>query len=702
MLKAFHISDYSFGLDNNSPATMLDPKNVADAKNFNLTNKKGLSKRGGCVRFYATTAGSGKDVEGIFEYKSPQGTNYNLIAIDTKIRAYFTTTTGAIATLTFNENDPNPDTIVDSNDGFLTAGFQIGDTIIVSGSTSNDGTYTIATVIAGTITLDAGDDLTYEAAGGTDTITCTGWHDIKSSLTTALNYSFVTHLGSCYSANGTNANFRIFNKSSAAIGSIASYNVGIPVPAAAPTVALGTGTLSGDYYYKYCYYRKASSGKGYTQVGNPSDVSSLVQPTGSNGVDVTLVASIDTNVTHIWLYRTLSGGSVYYKQGEHANASATVTDDTTDNGLSTLLLEDNNAPPKAKFLVLHKDRMFYLNCPDEADGEYLAVWSKSGQPEAVPDDNFQYFDRGDGEAITGGAAMGDRFNALKRNKISVILGDLDASSQLHTIEMGVGCIGSWGILPFEEKFVFLSEEGWKAFDGQHVYALSQNVNAWAAEGYITENENANYSAIYYPEKSHFQFLINHSSLTPIVAVGHFLIPLLLVGKGIGEEEVGAVVAWTYHQYDSHTLTALGTYTDSDGITRPIAGDDGGFIYKLDYGTADVDSGGDSHNIECIFQTDWLHLGTGRAIHKVCRKGYLDYVASEATNLTFNVEKNFDDTDDTQIITGTGGVGSAISKDFNLTGTGRYFRYTVTQDDDVGLDINGLSIYFRPLRWGMRG
>jgi len=66
--------------------------------------------------------------------------------------------------------DSNPDTITDTGNGFVTAGFVNGDKIVVSGSASNDGTYTIATVVAGTITLDAGDSLTAEGTGATVTI----------------------------------------------------------------------------------------------------------------------------------------------------------------------------------------------------------------------------------------------------------------------------------------------------------------------------------------------------------------------------------------------------------------------------------------------------------------------------------------------------------------------------------------------------
>lgn len=55
-------------------------------------------------------------------------------------------------------------TITDSGSGFVTAGFKAGQTLIVEGSTSNDGQYTILSVVAGTITLIVADALSAEAA----------------------------------------------------------------------------------------------------------------------------------------------------------------------------------------------------------------------------------------------------------------------------------------------------------------------------------------------------------------------------------------------------------------------------------------------------------------------------------------------------------------------------------------------------------
>lgn len=74
-------------------------------------------------------------------------------------------------TIAFNENAPDADTITDSASGFLAAGFQAGDQLTIAGSASNDGTYVIAAVLAGTITLLGRNDLATEAAGATVTLT---------------------------------------------------------------------------------------------------------------------------------------------------------------------------------------------------------------------------------------------------------------------------------------------------------------------------------------------------------------------------------------------------------------------------------------------------------------------------------------------------------------------------------------------------
>ena len=78
---------------------------------------------------------------------------------------------GAVTTIAFNDNSADADTITDSGNGFLIAGFQPEDRLTVSGSSSNDGTFIVETVTAGTITLRTNEVLTTEAASASITLT---------------------------------------------------------------------------------------------------------------------------------------------------------------------------------------------------------------------------------------------------------------------------------------------------------------------------------------------------------------------------------------------------------------------------------------------------------------------------------------------------------------------------------------------------
>lgn len=78
----------------------------------------------------------------------------------------FSTVTYTADTISFADSDP--DTILDSASGF--GDLQAGQTIVISGSASNDGVYVIATSATDTLTLQSSDSLTVEAAGENITI----------------------------------------------------------------------------------------------------------------------------------------------------------------------------------------------------------------------------------------------------------------------------------------------------------------------------------------------------------------------------------------------------------------------------------------------------------------------------------------------------------------------------------------------------
>jgi len=72
--------------------------------------------------------------------------------------------------IAFVRGSGGEDTITDTGSGFVTAGFKAGQTIIVEGSTSNDGQYSIKEVASGTLTLTSEGVLTAESAGDSLTL----------------------------------------------------------------------------------------------------------------------------------------------------------------------------------------------------------------------------------------------------------------------------------------------------------------------------------------------------------------------------------------------------------------------------------------------------------------------------------------------------------------------------------------------------
>ena len=72
--------------------------------------------------------------------------------------------------ISFHDNSPGADTIEVTGDNFIARDFEAADIISVTGTTSNDGDYTIDTVVTGVITLDSGDSLSDESAGTMFTI----------------------------------------------------------------------------------------------------------------------------------------------------------------------------------------------------------------------------------------------------------------------------------------------------------------------------------------------------------------------------------------------------------------------------------------------------------------------------------------------------------------------------------------------------
>ena len=117
---------------------------------------------------YNNTAVSGTPLQGIYAQES-DGDYHNFLGTSTKLyrftKSLMTDVSKAVTDTTISF--AAPDTINDSNSGLGI--FNAGDTIEVSGTVSNDGTYTVDTVAAGSITT-VEQTIVLEAAGSSFTI----------------------------------------------------------------------------------------------------------------------------------------------------------------------------------------------------------------------------------------------------------------------------------------------------------------------------------------------------------------------------------------------------------------------------------------------------------------------------------------------------------------------------------------------------
>jgi len=157
---------------------------------------------------------------------------------------------------------------------------------------------------------------------------------------------------------------------------------GIDPPTVVPTLAVGAGTgLTGDFNIKYTYAVK--SGSTVITESNPSDAASSAQTLSNEDLKVTWTASTDSQVTHVRLYRTLSGGLIYFHDQDIAVGTVTIDTSTTDANLGGEVDTDHNRPPLGSVVIgpLYNGLCFIIQ-------DNLLYWCKDKQPEYWPTNNF--------------------------------------------------------------------------------------------------------------------------------------------------------------------------------------------------------------------------------------------------------------------------------------------------------------------------
>ena len=207
--------------------------------------------------------------------------------------------------------------------------------------------------------------------------------------------------------------------------------IGIEAPISAPTFkSKVSGYLNdgGFYTYVYCYRNSATGAVSSPSYPSPT-ITSGTQLAHTNGIVIGIVAGNPLLADTIDVYRTASGGTLYFFDGSVPINSTTYTSTVTDQGLGTQLELDNSRLPEAATMaVLVDNRLFVAGFKsNKARIQYSKVGINGTMYESFQIADIVDCNLNDGEAITGLGAIGSKVGVIKEKKAGRLL-PLDVSS----------------------------------------------------------------------------------------------------------------------------------------------------------------------------------------------------------------------------------------------------------------------------------
>lgn len=440
--KVAPLRDFSLGLNNKFSSLTIDAKEVQDIQNGNYDEKGAIKKRKGYLAHYASTFDS-TPARDAFNYRKQDGTSRIVIAASDKL--YYDT--------------PQFVRLYDLEVDWETTGVQ------------TSGVSTVVTV--GDITLQSvgmlGQFLLGAASallGGGSAVTRTGtWRSdtINCSSVTSLTSGKVT-IAQTIPATTT---IVVQTRTSADGSSWAAWtNLG----------ASNTIVSAANAYLQLLVTMTS------TTTANPS-VQSLQVTFDTTAAVTQLTSGLSTLARYTF---AAQNDILYITNGVNVMSKWDAT---------TYTAASPGSPPLAKFVKVHKNRMFLAGNLTNPSRLYISALA---DPETWTgtDSGFVDVGKGDGDTITALAVLLDRLVITKNNSIWLLEGDSPSNFVLRRITDTAGCVDQHSIVYLKNALGMLAHDGWYFFDGvqmvlasEKVYTTIQSLNA-AQLGLV--------SAVYYP------------------------------------------------------------------------------------------------------------------------------------------------------------------------------------------------------------
>jgi hypothetical protein len=437
----------------------------------------------------------------------------------------------------------------------------------------------------------------------TTTVTETGWQQVGDILSnfettgtpdlTSIDYMNFATVSS--TATDTWDNFRV---------DAVELHCARPSGVIAPTTALtatgssGAGNVDvGDHYYQVSYY--TDSGASESNMGTASTVVTITS--SAKQVDLTdIPCSPNLWVTKRKIWRTKVGasdaGPYYYLTTLTDNAGTTYTDNLADSSLGTTeegpysgsQYNDNSVPPKGKYMMTHKNRLFIAGNNDYPSRLY---YSEFNEPQSFPTLNYYNINTDDNSEITGLGIYLNNPLIFKTHSIWALKGSDRFDYDIQRVNSTVGCVSGYTIVPVLNYLYFLGRRDVYRLGGSGIEIVSNDVRD-KLESLNDSAVQTSAVAVNYSIKN--QYWISFPTDTATTNNQTIVFDY--------DDE-----AWSV--YDLYPVSA--TITDyKDDFRKLYWSDNSGNLLKQDY-----DSTGtavwldDDQNIDGYYTTKWYDMGT---------------------------------------------------------------------------------------------
>lgn len=349
-----------------------------------------------------------------------------------------------------------------------------------------------------------------------------------------------------------------------------TYNWGIESPgdgAPGVIVAAGTPGITGSYRFKFSYARELANGT-IAHESNGSGASEAVAAS-ANDFTVTALYSDDPQVTHVRLYRTVSGGENYLFDQQVANivggGMVQFTSNQADNTLGSELEIDNDPPPNCSMVRIFNETAFLLGDPNNP--HYL-YHSKRFRPESVT--TFLEIGNADDSLITMASTAGvlGVFTRVTKYRISGNASQgyvaLEHLARRGTPSRDAAVATEYGVVFPAKDGIFLTN-----FMGQDIAMADAILPLFYGETVngldpINWNVASTFCGAARKNRYYFSYASGSNSNPDKVAVFSH-----------------DTKKWYFYNYPARSL-----YVEED-LDRLLAGSTDGFVYILETGTDDA-------------------------------------------------------------------------------------------------------------------